>query len=80
VFAGIAHNDRDSGETGTLGSTPPALAGDELKKPVVERPHNQRLNDAMGTDGTGQFVEGFFVEVLPRLVRIRKDPFDIYVS
>ena len=51
---------------------PPALPGDELEA-VIGLAHEHRLEDTDLADRLGQRVEGFLVEVLARLMRVRLD-------
>ena len=55
---------------------PAALAGDQLVAVVAERADEDRLEDAVLPDRSGQLVERVLVEDHPRLVGVRLDPVD----
>src|SRR5437588_3290101 len=66
----LLHDGCYFGEAGSLGGTPAALPGYQLKL-GADRPDNQRLNDAARLDGTCELVEALLVEFCARLVRTR---------
>ena len=72
--AHVADDGRHVGEARDLRGAPAALAGDDLValrfagRRRAERAHDDRLHDALGLDGVGEFGEGFLAHVLARLV------------
>ncbi len=68
---------RDRGEPAGLGRAPAPFAGDELVPTrVVDRPDEDRLQDAVLADGSRELVEGRLLEPRPRLGGIGIDPLD----
>ena len=59
-----------------LRSPPAALAGDQFIA-IRHRPYQDRLKDAAFGNRRGQLFQCFFIENLPRLVRIGPDPSDV---
>src|SRR5277367_4822441 len=66
-FVGNFANDNGNlGQAGALGRTPATLARNQLKA-TANRANYERLNDAAGLNGAGQFVESFLSETGARL-------------
>ena len=66
----LAEVGRNCGLSGKLGSTPAALACDELKAAVGQRANQHGLHDAVGGNGGSQFRQLLFVDLGARLERI----------
>jgi hypothetical protein len=70
-------NDRGNGvKPGALRSSPPALAGDDLKA-VTMRTKQDRLQDAPFRNRVGEFVDRLFPELHTRLLRIGANATDL---
>ncbi len=67
-------------QTGPFGSTPPALAGDQLVVAVVDLTDEERLQDAHFAHRGGQGSQALLVEVLAGLVRVGANQADGYLT
>ena len=66
-----AHEDGHLRQPGQARGAPAAFTGHDLIGGVVgHRPHQQRLDDALGFDGIGQLPQAFRIKMPTRLVRI----------
>jgi len=63
-------------EPGHTAGAPAALARDDLIKAAVKRPHRDRLDEPVGTDGLGEQLQRLGIKALARLVGARLDLFD----
>src|SRR5262245_18021293 len=80
MLSGFADNGGETSKANSLCRPPPSLARDKLKKAVLQRTDNDRLDDAVFTDRIGQFFQCRFIEVLTGLMRVGKDAIDIDFS
>ena len=71
IVSGADHH-RNRPQTRPLGGAEAPFARDQLV-PVVERPHQNRLQHPQLLDRIRQPLEGLFVERTPGLVRVRSD-------
>ena len=77
MFARLAHNRRNLDQSGTLGRAPSALAGDQLKKPVLQRPHDDRLNNSVTTNGIRELIQALLIKCFSGLLCVWKNPLDV---
>src|SRR5271169_3362552 len=73
-----ANDDRDLMQPETLRGTPPPLAGNKLEIRLFpgQRPHQQRLEDALLSDRLSERLELRLGKTTPRLVHPRPDQLD----
>ena len=69
MLTSIAHDSRDPAQAGPLRCSPSPFTGNQLKEPIFQRAHHDRLNNPVHANRLGKFVEALFVEVFPRLKR-----------
>jgi hypothetical protein len=72
IIGDVLNEDRDVGDTGEAGGTPAPFAGHELV-PAVARSDHEGLNDTVGADGIGEFLEAIRLEDGAGLERIGID-------
>jgi hypothetical protein len=77
VRPGLAYNGRNPQQSCTLRRAPSALAGDDLKKAIVQGAHNDGLDNAVLANRIREFVQGVLIKVFSRLMRIWQDSIDI---
>ena len=66
------HDDRNLRQAGDLGSSEPPFAGDQLVA-GKSLANEQRLQDAVDSDGVGEFLQGRRIESAARLLGVRLD-------
>ena len=71
----LPQNRRDAAKSGFARGFEAAFSRDEDVVPVFRRGKNERLQNAMLTNGGGEFFQFGFVEDRPRLARIRGNAF-----
>ena len=71
------NHSRDGLQARHLGSTPATLTGDEFIVTTVQRTHHNGLHHPLGGDGIRQFLQGFRLEMHPRLVGATLDQIHI---
>lgn len=76
TIVGFHDQNRDFRPAGPRGGSQPAFAGHQLVS-ITHGTNDKRLQQAVGAETIGQGVEGFVVEVFPRLKRIAVDQADI---
>src|SRR6185437_1697871 len=70
LVAYLAKNGRDRLFGGFHGSAPATFASDQLETAIGERPHNDRLDYAIGDNGARQLIQLLLVDLHARLVGI----------
>ena len=74
VFVGDGSDvGRNRHQLGELRGSPTAFSGDDLIASVGHLAQRNRLDDADLSDALGEFLQGRFVELATRLVRVRVD-------
>src|SRR5438552_2217252 len=72
----LAHDDRHLAESGETRRAEAPLTGDELVAAVAVGADEQRLQNPLGADRSGELVQRRLVEVGARLARVRPDAID----
>jgi hypothetical protein len=72
VILDFANYHRDGLQLGELGRSPSALSGDKLVS-VAQAAYHDRLNDAVCSDGLGEFVQALLMEGPAGLQRVGLD-------
>ena len=56
MFADFTYESRNPGQAGPLGRPPAPFTSDDLEHTVLERTHDQRLNDTVGDNGSREII------------------------
>ena len=72
----VSDQHRDLDKACPLSGPPAPFPGNDLMAPLTDRPHHNRLDNAMLVDGPGKIFQIRFVEMSSRIVRIAADKLD----
>ena len=72
----LAHNDRKAMYLRDLRSPPAPLTSDNLEVTIVQRTHDQGLNDPLFLDRCGEIVQMLLLKPFTRLIWVWLDPFN----